>query len=381
MNQIPVFKPLVGNDEVQAASRSLIGGWHGMGASVGLFEKELSSFLQLKDRSIVAVSTGHAALHLAMLLIGVGDGDEVITPSFNNVADLQAIMAVGARPVFCDIDEETLCIDLVKAQELVSPKTRAIIAMDYGCHLVDHEHLESFASRNNLRVVHDAAHSFGSRYKEKMIGTFSDICMFSFDPVKTITCLDGGALIVKTKEEVASLHEMRLIGMNQPSSVMYGNARAWTYGVSRLGFRYHLANLHAEIGRCQLTKISRIAATRRSSCDLYNYSLRDVKEVTLPKQNFEEVLPFIYYIRVPKESRNDLREFLRERGVDTGIHWQPGHEFELFKNSRRGSLEVTDKISQEIVTLPLHSEMLEEDVLAVSCAIKLFFKADSREIL
>jgi dTDP-4-amino-4,6-dideoxygalactose transaminase len=375
VKQIPVFKPLVGGDEVEAASRSLIGGWHGMGASVGEFENELESFLQLQDRSVVALSTGHAALHLAMLLCEIGDGDEVITPSFNNVADLQAIMAVGARPVFCDIDEETLCIDLSKAQELVGPKTRAIIAMDYGCQLVDHEHLGSFASSNKLRVIHDAAHSFGSRYKGKMVGSFSDICMFSFDPVKTITCIDGGALVVKTKEDVAALQEMRLIGMNQPASIMYGNNRAWTYGVSRIGYRYHLANLHAEIGRCQLGKISRIESSRRSSSALYNQILQDVKEVVLPKQSFEEIVPFIYYIRVPSQSRSRFREFLREHGVDTGIHWQPGHTFELFRNSRCGNLEVTNRISQEIVTLPLHSEMLEEDVYTVSRAIKSFFRS------
>lgn len=375
MKQIPVFKPLVGGDEVEAASRSLMGGWHGMGASVGEFENELESFLQLQDRSVVALSTGHAALHLAMLLCEIGDGDEVITPSFNNVADLQAIMAVGARPVFCDIDEETLCIDLSKAQELVGPKTRAIIAMDYGCQLVDHEHLGSFASSNKLRVIHDAAHSFGSRYKGKMVGSFSDICMFSFDPVKTITCIDGGALVVKTKEDVAALQEMRLIGMNQPASIMYGNNRAWTYGVSRIGYRYHLANLHAEIGRCQLGKISRIEASRRSSSALYNQILQDVEEVVLPKQSFEEVVPFIYYIRVPSQSRSRFREFLREHGVDTGIHWQPGHTYELFRNSRCGNLEVTNKISQEIVTLPLHSEMLEEDIYTVSRAIKSFFRS------
>lgn len=375
MKQIPVFKPLVGSDEVEAASRSLLGGWHGMGASVGEFENELESFLQLQDRSVVALSTGHAALHLAMLLCEIGDGDEVITPSFNNVADLQAIMAVGARPVFCDIDEETLCIDLSKAQELVGPKTRAIIAMDYGCQLVDHEHLGSFASSNKLRVIHDAAHSFGSRYKGKMVGSFSDICMFSFDPVKTITCIDGGALVVKTKEDVAVLQEMRLIGMNQPASIMYGNNRAWTYGVSRIGYRYHLANLHAEIGRCQLGKISRIEASRRSSSVLYNQILQDVKEVVLPKQSFEEVVPFIYYIRVPSQSRSRFREFLREHGVDTGIHWQPGHTYELFSNSRCGNLEVTNRISQEIVTLPLHSEMLEEDIYTVSRAIKSFFRS------
>ena len=145
--------------------------------------------------------------------------------------------------------------------------------------------------------------------------------------------------------------------------------------MSRIGYRYHLANLHAEIGRCQLGKISRIEASRRSSSALYNQILQYVKEVVLPKQSFEEVVPFIYYIRVPSQSRSRFREFLREHGVDTGIHWQPGHTFELFRNSRCGNLEVTNRISQEIVTLPLHSEMLEEDVYTVSRAIKSFFRS------
>ena len=117
------------------------------------------------DRHVVAVSTGHAALHLGLLLMGVGPGDEVITHSFNNAADFQAIMATGAAPVFCDIDDNSLCIDIAKAKLLVSPRTKAIIAMDYDCMLCEHDRIADFARRHGLRVLHDAAHSFGSKYK------------------------------------------------------------------------------------------------------------------------------------------------------------------------------------------------------------------------
>jgi len=202
MTQVPVFKPLIEQEEINAAVKSLEVGWLGMGASVGQFEKAMQSYIGCEGRYVVAVSTGHAALHLAMMLIGLEPGDEVITPSFNNIADFQAILAVGATPVFCDIRDDTLCIDVTKAEKLIGPRTKAVIAMDYDCCLADHDAVAELAAKHNLRVIHDAAHAFGSYYKGNKIGSFSDICMFSFDPIKTLTCIDGGALVVKTKEEV-----------------------------------------------------------------------------------------------------------------------------------------------------------------------------------
>ncbi len=373
MTHIPVFKPLIEDEEIQAAVHSLEQGWLGMGASVGAFELELERVLGCEDRHVVAVSTGHAALHLAMMLIGVEEGDEIITPSFNNIADFQAILAVGAKPVFCDINEDTLCIDVEKAGELIGPKTKAIIAMDYDCCLADHDAVIGLAARHGIRVIHDAAHSLGSLYKEKKIGSFSDICIFSFDPVKTITCIDGGALVVKTQNEVEALHQMRLIGMGQPASVMYGNQRAWTYDVTRLGFRYHMANLHAAIGLSQLKKLSEITSTRRRACRIYNERLSSISDVTVPQSDFSDVTPFLYYIRVPTEKRQPLRDFLKDRGIDTGIHWQPGHWFSLFKDSRKGDLSVTNKIGGEILSLPLHSFMAERDINQITMYIKDFF--------
>lgn len=374
MATVPVFKPLIEKEEIGSAVSSLEQGWLGMGASVGDFERALKEFLGRDDRYVVAVNTGHAALHLAMMLIGLGPGDEVITPAFNNIADFQAILAVGAKPVFCDIDEATLCIDVDKAEKLIGPNTKAIIAMDYDCCLADHDAISKLAERYNLRVIHDAAHSLGSYYKGQKVGTFSDICMFSFDPVKTITCIDGGALVVKTSEEVEILHQMRLIGMGQPANVMYGNQRAWTYDVSRLGFRYHMANLHAAIGLAQLKKLPLITKKRQQACIRYNELLSGVREVTTPKSDFESVTPFLYYIRVPAANRDSLREYLKQSDIDTGIHWQPGHWFRLFSDCKKGDLSVTDQIGHEILSLPLHSDMSTETVTYIANTIISYFE-------
>lgn len=373
MDNIPVYKPLIEAEEKQASLAALELGWLGMGSYVADFEQAIKDFLGATDRYLAAVSTGHAALHLGLLIAGIGPGDEVITPSFNNIADFQAILAVGAQPVFCDIDNETLCLDLHKAEALVGPKTKALIAMDYMCFLCDHARVSEFAEKYNLRVIHDAAHSFGSKYQGKMIGSFSDICMFSFDPVKNITCIDGGALIVRSEQELELVQEMRLIGMGQPSSVMYQNQRAWTYDVKRLGFRYHLANLHAAIGLAQLSKIAEISETRRQTARYYNASLGQIADIQTPQTDFTDITPFMYFIRVPASQRDALRAHLQAQGVDSGIHWQPGHWFSLFKDCRRGDLSVTEQVGREILSLPLHSKMPAQDQQRVAAALRSFF--------
>ncbi len=375
LEQIPVFKPLLEAEEFEASRQALELGWLGMGSYVGDFEAQIKQYLEADDRHVAAVSTGHAAIHLGLLVMGLGPGDEVITPSFNNAADFQAILATGAAPVFCDIEEHSLCIDLDKAAALVSPRTKAVIVMDYDCVLCDHDRVAEFAHAHNLRVLHDASHSFGSRSKGRRIGSFSDVTTFSFDPVKTITCIDGGALIVRSEEELARIHEMRLIGMGQPATVMYTNARAWTYDMRGIGFRYHMANLHAAIGLAQLAKMDVISQSRNSACRYYNERLSGMPEVIVPQTDFHDITPFLYYIRVPGEKREPLRAFLTERGIDTGIHWQPGHWFTLLKDCRRGDLSVTERVGHEVLSLPLHSKMKTETLDRVIEGIRGFFAA------
>jgi dTDP-4-amino-4,6-dideoxygalactose transaminase len=373
--QIPVFKPLIEKDEIAAVVESLELGWLGMGSYVKQFEDHVAAVCKIdtaSDRHVVAVSTGHAAIHLSLLMMGVGPGDEVITPSFNNAADFQAIRACGANPVFVDIKENTLCIDTTKVEELINEKTKCIIAMDYDIFICDHDELSEIANRHKIPVLHDAAHSFGSSYKGKPVGNQHAYTIFSFDPVKTITCIDGGVIVVQGEEKIKRLQAKRLIGMTQPVAQMYTNSRAWTYDIEEIGFRYHMANLHAAIGISQIKKIDEIRSSRQQACQRYYRELSGLDWIEAPCGDFSSVNPFLYYIRVLNGKRTELREYMKENGVDTGIHWQAGHSFTYFKDCRRGSLDVTNKITEEIVSLPLHSKMRSEDVDAVIDSIHSF---------
>lgn len=374
MQEIPVFKPLLEREELAAAEEALRMGWLGPGSFVGKFEAALAALCAGPERKVVAVSTGHAAIHLALLRMGVQPGDEVITPAFNNIADFQAIRATGAEPVFCDIDPDTLCIDPARAEALIGPRTRVIIATDYACHVSDHDRLGALAEKRGVRVLHDAAHALGSRHRGRPIGSFSDIAVFSFDPVKTITTIDGGALVVKTDEDVRWLREARLIGMGQPSEVMYQNRRAWTYDVGHIGFRYHLANLHGALGLSQLAKFDRIVETRRATARSYSKELAGIDGLGLPRTDFADIVPFMYYVRVPAERREAFKKHLEANGVDHGLHWQPGHWFTFFKACRKGPLPVTEQVAREIVSIPFHSAMPDETAARVIGAIRSFFK-------
>lgn len=373
---IPMFKPLLEEEEMNASRDSLEMGWLGMGSYVSQFEDQLKSTIDATDRYVAAVSTGTAGLHVGLLLARVTSGDEVIVSSFNCSADFQAITWTGADIVFCDCDNDSLTIDINKAEKLLSPRTKAIIIMDYGCTLCDYEAINDFSVKNGLRIIHDAAHSFGSKYKGKAIGGFSDICVFSYDPVKTITCLDGGAVVVRTEEELKYVQELRLLGMQQPASVMYKNQRAWTFDVEHVGFRYHMLNMHAAIGLAQLKKLDIISQTRVKACRYYSHLLADLPMVKTPMSSFDEINPFIYYIRVPERHRDSLRIFLKENNIDTGIHWQPGHWFSLWKNCRSGDLSVTDRVGKEIISLPLHSKMSLEIVEEISSKIHNYFEKE-----
>lgn len=375
MNQIPVFKPLIEKEEIAAAVESLELGWLGMGSYVKQFEEAVADVCQLSPDSnkyVVAVSTGHAALHLSLLMMGVGPGDEVITPSFNNAADFQAIRACGAEPVFVDIDDNTLCIDVTKIEEMITGKTKCIIAMDYDVFICDHDSLAEISRRTGIPILHDAAHSFGSSYKGRPIGNQHQYTMFSFDPVKTITCIDGGAIIISGEDAVKRLQAKRLIGMTQPAAQMYTNSRAWTYDLEELGFRYHMANLHAAVGLAQVSKIDEIRKSRQVTCKVYQEELSNIDWIDVPKSEFDAVNPFLYYIRVLNGERTKLRDHMKKCGIDTGIHWQAGHSFSYFKNCRRGSLEVTDRVVEEVLSLPLHSKMSGGDVNLVISSIKTF---------
>ena len=374
MATIPVFKPLINKKTILSATHSLKAGWLGMGKSVDQFENKIKSICKLKNQYVVAVNTGFSALHIALMLMKIKKGDEVITPAFNNIADFQSILAVGGKIVFADIDD-SLCIDANKIERLITNKTKAIIVCDYGMALANHKKIKLIAKKHNLRILHDAAHSLGSKYVNKNVGSFSDITMFSFDPVKTITSIDGGAIIVKNKNDRDLAHKIRLMGMGQSSKVMYKNKRAWTYDVDTNGYRYHLANLHAAIGVSQIEMFSKIKKTRVDTVKFYNKNILNHPFVIKPILN-KNIVPFIYYLRIKNNLRGKFMKYLKSCKVDTGIHWQPGNKFTLFKKNKSSHLIETNKVANEIVTLPLHSNMNSKDQNKIVKSVNSFIKTN-----
>lgn len=345
-----------------------------MGVLVGEFEEAVEKVLGGGTRRAMAVSTGYAALHLGLVIAGLNDGDEVIVPSLTHLADIRAIRAVGASPVLCDIDNTTLCLDPERVAELIGPRTRAVISMDYGPHLADHEAIAKLAAEHDLRVIHDAAHSFGSLRGDDEVGSFSDICMFSFDPVKALSCIDAGVIVVQTEEELRRLRSLRVLGASNPAELAYGHARTWHFDVLEDGFRYHLSNLHAAIGLAQLAKLDTIRWSRQAACRLYAERLAGIDGMAIPDADVTGLNPFLYYVRIENGRRQDFREHLASVGIETGIHWVPIHHLSYFSECRRGPLDVVDRAAEEIVSLPLHSGM-PADVVERVCAAALSFFA------
>ena len=373
-NVIPVFQPVIGEDTLKAVSDAFDVGWLGMGAATAAFEQGIAERIGAEDRQVVATNTGTSALHIAVAVAGIGPGDEVIVPSFNFVADHQAISAEGASPVFCDIREDNLGLDVDAAEALISERTKAIMPLHFAGVPCDLDRVYALAEAHGLRVIEDATHAFGTLYGGKTIGGFGDLTCFSFDPVKIITSIDGGAVVLPPGDEADRAKHLRLLGIDKDTELRYQNKRAWDYDVVSNGFRYHLTNINASIGLSQLARVDEFIVARQASCRLYNEMLSGIPGIRTPDTDFEEISPFIYTIRVLDGRRESLIEHLRTNGIATGIHFMPAHSYTYYRACRRGDMTVTERISSQILTLPLHSEMQTGTVGRICAEISSFFR-------
>lgn len=366
-------KSIVGQQEADAVSRILLeDGYLGMGAEVGRFEEDIANYLNIDKNNVVCVNSGTAALHLSVEAL-LSSGDEILVPSFTFLSSFQAISASGIIPVACDIDENSLTIDINDAEKRITDQTKAIMPVHYASNPANIEQLYLLAEKYGLRIIEDAAHAFGCSYKGRKIGSFGDIICFSFDGIKNITSGEGGAIISWDNNFINTVKDTRLLGIEKDSDKRYIGARSWDFDVSRQGYRYHMSNIFAAIGRIQLTRLdNEFAPKRKKLMRLYRYLLENNHTIKL--QMLDEnsnIIPHIFPIRILNEKRNELKEFLENSGIPTGIHYKPNHLLSYYGAGEQ-SLETTEMVYKQILTLPLHPEITEEDIQNICLLINQF---------
>lgn len=367
MNLIPVSRPSLGDAELAAVKTVFDSGWLGLGAQVLEFEQGLQKFLGAKH--VVCTNTGTTAIHLALDALGIGDGDEVVVPSFTYVATIQAITATGATPVFCDIHADDLNIDVNQIKEMITGKTKAIIPVHYRGFPCDMDEIYALAQEKNLFVVEDAAHAFGSSYKGKKVGSFGAIACFSFDPIKNITCGEGGAVVFQDDSLLEKIQQKRILGIDKDTWSRYRNERSWFYDVVTQGYRYHMSNISAAVGLIQLPKYAKMNQRKIEVAKRYDAAFKDLEGVTLLKNNgYKDIGLFVYILKI-NTRRNELMDFLLTRGVASGIHYIPSHIFTFYKKEGV-HLPVTEQIYNQILTLPLFPDITDNQVDMVIAAVR-----------
>jgi len=367
---IPTYRPYLGQKEIVAVHKVFESRWLGMGPLTEKLEKNLAEFLQAKN--VVMVNTGTAALHLALSALDLAPGDEVIVPSLTFAASIQAIILSGANPVFSEVCADTLTIDLNDVKKRITNRTRVIMPVHYGGAVCEMDRIIDLAARKNLKVVEDAAHAFGSTYKGRMVGTLGDITCFSFDPIKNITCCDGGAIVTNNDEIAEKVRLKRYLGITRSSWQRASSSNSWEYEVVTKGYRYHMNDLHAAIGLAQLEQFHMFKARKQAIARQYDDAFESVHRIRLIKRNLNEIFPFGYFIRVLDNRRNDLIVHLKQNGIETRVQFIPNHLQPAF-SQEAVQLPVTEQIFKEIVTLPLYFEMKDADIDRVISSVYSFF--------
>ncbi|MFA5117992.1 MAG: DegT/DnrJ/EryC1/StrS family aminotransferase [Candidatus Omnitrophota bacterium] len=352
---IRLSKSVVGALEKKALGKVIDGSYLGMGKFVREFEKTLAEYLG--DREVICVNSGTAALHLALVGIGIRPGDEVLTQSLTFVAGFQAISAAGAKPVACEVEPKTLTIDLKDAARRLTGKTKAIMPVHYASRTGDLNAIYAFARKHGLRVVEDAAHAFGTLYKGRRVGSFGDVVCFSFDGIKNITCGEGGAVVTKDTSVAQIVKDARLLGVHKDTEKRYRGERSWEFDVYHQGYRYHMSNLFAAIGITQFKRFEAEFKPRRQElAKRYFRALSGIQGLELFADDYEEIVPHIFPVRVSEGMRNGLRDYLLGCGIECGVHYYPNHLLTYFGSGKK-HLPVTERIFAELLSLPLHPDI------------------------
>lgn len=363
------------DEELEAIAQCIRNGWLTTGPKVREFEDAFARTAGVKHA--VALNSCTAALHIGLLAAGVGPGDEVVTPSLTFVAGAQCTREVGATPVFCDVDEHTLTAHLEQVAAAVSPRTKAIITMPYAGRPLNVAEIVEFARERGIAVIEDAAHAAGMRSQGEWCGTRSDIAAYSFYATKNITTAEGGMLVTNDDAIADRVRALSLHGMDKDAWKRYTARGSWRYDVREPGFKYNMPDIAAAMGIVQLRRLQAMQKRREEIAAHYSRALGELPGIRLqapPVHEDDRHAWCMYVIRVDRRAagiaRDDLIEDLKARNVGTSVHYVPTHHFSGYRAYASGALPKTDRVADEIISLPLYPTMSDADVADVIEAIK-----------
>ncbi|MEV7501080.1 DegT/DnrJ/EryC1/StrS family aminotransferase [Streptomyces sp. NPDC093018] len=353
--------PYLYGGEAAAVAEVLQRGQYGHTDVTERFEQKVAEFLGVRDA--IAVMSGTAALHTALLAAGVGPGHEVVVPSMTFCASVQAILATGATPVFTDVDPATLCATDQLVMEAVTDRTRAVMPVLFGGRAVNLSGVRKELAGRDIAIVEDAAHAFGSRNGARRVGATGDLTCFSFGPVKNLTCGQGGVVIPRSLTEAATLRRLRMLGVVRSHAE---RGHTTSYGVEGFGLRYQMSGINATIGLVQLDHFDKAETTRRILWRAYRRALAALDGVRLIDVDVDRSVPHLCQILIP--NRDEVHKQMKARGVGVGVHYPPNHLQPAFAQWRR-DLPATEQVGREILTLPFHQHLSENDIDQVVTAL------------
>ncbi len=368
---IPLFRPSLDKREIDSVSEVIKSGWLGNGPKTKEFEKK---FLKcIGARYGIALNSASAALHLALLCLNLKTDDEVITPSLTFVATNHPILMVGAKPVFCDVEYDTLCANPKDIEKKITKKTKAVIVVHYGGHPVDLSPIIAICKKRKISLIEDCAHAVGSYYKGKHVGTLGDFACFSFAAIKNVTTGDGGMLVGKEKKLIEKARVWAWSGISTSTwERAKGKKLKWNYTVSSIGWKYQMNDIAAAIGLVQLKKLEDNNKKRKEITQRYNTFLEPISWMRRPI-----IKPFVtisyhnYVIKVSSKIRDRLSDYLAKKDISTSVHYFPSHYYSLYSHYP-SKVHVTEKVWKEILLLPLFPDLSLKDQMFVIETIKKF---------
>ena len=367
--KVPLFKIYWDNSDIEKTSEAIRRGMYwAEGPEMIQFEKEIARYIG--SRYCVLFNNGTSALHASLLSYGIGPGDEVIVPSFTFISTANAVVFVGAKPVFADIEEQRLGLDPEDVNERITPKTRAVIPVHYGGSPCDIRALRELAEDHNILCIEDAAESFGAESNGKKVGSFGNSAMFSFCQNKIITTGEGGAIVTDGKET----HD-RLRLLCSHGRMMEGGYFTSTGDPDyiSLGYNFRMSNITAALGCAQISHAEELIRKRRAIAEFYRERMKTVPGILAPAELFSERHVYqLYSIRC--ERRNELKKHLENDGIMSKIYFNPVHLSTFYRKLQPDiSLPVTERVFQTILTIPLYPTMTLDEMELVAGSITGFY--------